>query len=47
MKQACNTDKNDTAFNPLCDFVFDGVVYCRDLGMWSLYYGKTGCPCRM
>ena len=39
--------KNDTAFNPLCDFVFDWVVDGKDLGMWSPYYGKTACPCQM
>jgi len=45
--QAYGSDKNDPAFEPLCDFVFDWVVDEKDLGAWAPYFGKTGCPCLM
>ena len=45
--QAYGADKNDPAFEPLCDFVFDWVIDEKDLGAWAPYFGKTGCPCQM
>ena len=45
--QAYGSDKNDSNFEPLCDFVFDWMVNERDLEAWAPYFGHTGCPCQM
>ena len=40
-------DENDTNFDPLCDFVTDGIIDIKDIEAWVPYFGRTDCPCQM
>lgn len=47
LAQTYGTGKNDFNFNPLCDFVFDGAIDEKDLGLFALNFGKSECTEQM